>query len=577
MKKKTLLQSVLVALVCGLIFYILGEPCREFFKVSETTEVRVVAPLPLLFSIAFGLPGALGCAFANVIADASQGFPATIFVPGFFSQVAYGYLPALLWNFLRRNAKNKFKLDRVYKVVQFLLMVLFDSVFISWLVYLNVALNGLPVSVDLWLNVFFNQLITMVVIGIPFMVGCSLRYQYYLRKKDSNAPRTIFSFSLNEKFLLFFLLASIVLGIAVGGANYQILLYKHHLDPLHLWNYVYYASGVALNIALWTSLAFLYYMERTVAQPVENMSAIAKVFGEETEIEAKIASIVSRCQKYVYFTSEIGDLARAFKEMSGELDSYVKNLTTVASEQQKTHTELSIATAIQVSSLPKLEMYNRLDLFAMMDPALEVGGDFYDFFRIDEDHIALLVADVSGKGVPAALFMMASKIILRHNLKQGLSPAEALQRTNEELCENNPVDMFVSCLCGVLDLKTGVLKFANAGHERPALMRNGGEFYLPQIKSCFVLGGMAGMKYQDFEVPLAPGDIMFTYTDGVPEAMNESNEEFGNERMLAALNANRKENMETLCKNVREIVKTHAGAAAQFDDITMLAFCYKGA
>lgn len=577
MKKRTLLQSVLVALVCGLVFYILGEPCREFFKVSETTEVRIVAPLPFLFSIVFGLPGALGCAFANVVADASQGFPATIFIPGFFSQVAYGYLPALLWNYLRRDTKNKFKLDRVYKVVQFLLIVIFDSAFISWLVYLNVALNGLPVSVDLWLNVFFNQLITMVVVGIPFMVVCSLRYQHYLRKMDGKMPRTMFSFSLNEKFLLFFLLASIVLGIAVGGANYQILLYKHHLDSLHLWNYVYYAVGIALNIALWASLSFLYYMERTVAQPVETMSAIAKVFGEETEIEAKIASIVSKCQKYVYFTSEIGDLARAFKGMSSELDSYVRNLTTVAAEHEKNHTELTIATAIQVSSLPKLEAFTRLELYAMMDPALEVGGDFYDFFKIDDDHIALLVADVSGKGVPAALFMMVSKIILRHNLKLGLSPAEALQRTNEELSKNNPIEMFVSCLCGVLDLKTGVLKFANAGHERPALMRKGGEFYLPQIKSCFVLGGMPGMKYQDFEVPLAPGDIMFTYTDGVPEAMNENNEEFGNERMLAALNANKNESMENLCKNVREMVRAHAGSAAQFDDITMLAFCYKGA
>lgn len=575
MQKKKFLQKILIAIVCGAIFYILGDPCREFFKISETTEIRVTAPLPFLFTVAFGWAGALGCALANALADFKQNFPLTIVIPGFFCQFLYGFLPALAWNWLRRKDRNRFKLDRVNKVLQFLLLVVVTSTFISSGVNLLIKLNGFPNSIELWLNIFFNQLTTMIVIGIPFMVFCSLRLQYDLRKKDGLKTRYVSSFSLNEKFLLFFLFASIFIGISAGGANYQILVYKHQVDPLKLWNYVFYASGIALNISLWLSLTFLYYVERTITQPVEKMSEIAKVFGEQTEIDEKITTIVKRCQKYLYFTSEIGDLARSFKTMSHELDSYVKNLTIMAADQQKTHTELSIATAIQLSSLPPMEKSDRLELYAMMDPALEVGGDFYDFFKVDDDHMALLIADVSGKGVPAALFMMASKIILRQNLRNGLSPAAALEKTNNELSANNPIEMFVSCLCGILDLNTGVLTFSNAGHERPILRRKDGEFVMAKIKSGLVLGGMPGMKYSDFEIQLMPGDVMFTYTDGIPEAMNEKNQQFGNDKMIAYLNKNSNSSVENLCKNVREAIHKHAGSAPQFDDITMLAFSLK--
>lgn len=289
-------------------------------------------------------------------------------------------------------------------------------------------------------------------------------------------------------------------------------------------------------------------------------------------MEKKLEEISNKCEKYLKYTTEIGALSRSYVDMSRKIDDYLNHIMAMTAEKQKEHTALEIATAIQLAALPKPLHSKRFENYAMMDPALEVGGDFYDFFFIDEDHIALCIADVSGKGIPAALFMMVSKIILRHNLMNGYSPAEALVRTNQEICENNTVDMFVSILCGVLDLKTNVLTFCNAGHEKPALLKKGKEFYLAQIKSFFVVGGMPGIKYQNFELQMEPGDIMFTYTDGIPEAMNENNEEFGNDRMLAALNASKDKPLEQLCKDVREAVRTHAGKAPQFDDITMVAF-----
>lgn len=572
MTRERLIHNLKVIFFCAAVFYLLGEPARQFLRISETTEVRFTAFLPFLFATIWGARGAFACALANMFGDISNELPASIYIPGFFLQFSYGYFPAFVWRKLRRKDKNIFQLNRVYKVVQFMLISTVTSCYIGAMVCMIIKVNNFPVSLDLFWNVMFNQLVAIPVANLPMFTVCSLGYQNYMRKHTKSNTAFVFSLTLNEKFLLFFLLASILLAIGFGLSVHKIYSFDTSLDALHLWNNTYYASVFALNLSIWFSLLFLHFVERTVTKPVEKMSEITKIFAEESDIDAKIHAIKNKSERYLGYSSEVGSLARSFHEMSKELKIYVSDLTTATEERQKEHTALAIATAIQNASMPKPVVFKRIDLFASMDPALEVGGDFYDFFKIDEDHIAMCIADVSGKGVPAALFMMCSKIILQHNLKNGYSPAESLMRTNEELCENNVVDMFVSCLCGVLDLKTNILTFANAGHERPAFKKKGCEFYIAKIKSGFVLGGMPGMKYQNFELQMEPGDVMFTYTDGIPEAMNSDNEEFGNERMLAALNASKDENVENICKNVREAVRKHAGDAPQFDDVTMLAF-----
>ncbi|MCQ2102509.1 MAG: PP2C family protein-serine/threonine phosphatase [Fibrobacter sp.] len=511
----------------------------------------------------------------NLIADIHQGYSPFIFIPGFFLQVTYGLLPAFAWNFLRRKDENKYQLNSVLKVVQLLLVIAVSSAYNATTSFALIFFNTDSISPALWTNYFFNQLNTTTATAIPFMIFCSLKRQFSLKRRFRGTGYYLFSFSLNEKFLFFFVIASILVSIGVGAIIHELFTYRIHVDQLYLWNIVYYGASISMNLAVWSSLAFLLYIELTVTKPIEKMSSIAKVFGKEDDIDKKISIIIDRCQKYVYYTSEVGDLARSFWNMSEELESYVKNLTDVHKEQEKNHTELSVATKIQESTLPKLEKFDRLDLHAIMNPAKEVGGDFYDFFMVDSSHIALAIADVSGKGVPAALFMMISKIILQNNLLRGYSPAEALERTNDKLCANNPLGMFVSCLCGVLDLNTGVFKFSNAGHEAPALMKKNCFFDLEKIESGFVLGGLPGIKYENFEIRMQPGEIFFFYTDGVPEAMNENKEEFGNSRMINALNANKFGSMENLCTNVHKAVQKHAGKAPQFDDITMLAFCLK--
>ena len=573
---KNIHKYILITVICGLIFFILGYPCRELFKISDTTEVRIVAALPLLFGISFGFFGVLGCAIANLVADILSGYDAIIFIPGFFIQIIYGYVPAIIWNNLRKNDNNKFKLDKVYKSAQYMLIVTLDSLISTFLVVSVVKLRyDEQLFSMLSANIFFNQFTTMVIIGIPYLICASLICQYNRRKKQNRPSNFIFSFSLNEKFILFFLVSSIVISVAIGLASFPGIALRYGENNLHLWNYVYFYIGGLLNICIWVSLGFLYYMERTVTRPIESMSEIAKTFVQETDIYERINNILQKCQRYIYFTSEVGELARSYKEMASELNDYVKNLTEATAKQQKIHTELSIATSIQRAALSKPIEVEGFDNYAIMRPALEVGGDFYDNFFIDDEHLALLIADVSGKGVPAALFMMVSKIVLKHNLQHGLSPAETLNSANNELAERNVHDMFVTCICGILNIKTGKLVYANAGHEKPFIKHKDGEFKIADVKSGFVLAGMPGYKYQNFEVQLQPGDTIFTYTDGIPEATNEKDEAFGMMRLQKVLNQAKDDSVRLMCRKVRMAVKEFAGKAPQFDDITMLSFKMK--
>ncbi len=249
-------------------------------------------------------------------------------------------------------------------------------------------------------------------------------------------------------------------------------------------------------------------------------------------------------------------------------------------ESSRIETELTMASSIQADMLPSIypafPERPEFDIFASMDPAKEVGGDFYDFFLVDEDHLALVMADVSGKGVPAALFMMASKIIIANNTLLGKSPAKVLTDANNAICANNREGLFVTVWLGILDMITGKVVAANAGHERPAVMHAGGDFELIDDPHGLAIGGIEGMKYKEYEFTLNAGDKLFLYTDGVPEATNAEEKLFGKERMLEALNAVKNETPQGVLKGVRRSVDGFVQQAEQFDDLTMLCVVYRG-
>ncbi len=266
--------------------------------------------------------------------------------------------------------------------------------------------------------------------------------------------------------------------------------------------------------------------------------------------------------------------------MEQQIHDYMEDLTRITAEKERIGTELSLASRIQMDMLPNVfpafPEHEEFDIYADMDPAREVGGDFYDFFMLDEDHLYLAMADVSGKGIPASLFMMASKILLAGTTMVGRSPAQILEYANEAICSNNREEMFVTVWLGILELSTGKLVAANAGHEYPVLKRAGGEFEFIKDKHGFVIGGMPGMKYHDYELQLEPGDKLFLYTDGVPEATDDKNRLFGTERMIKALNRHPESTPKELLKHMRNAVAVFCRKTEQFDDLTMMCVEYKG-
>ncbi len=277
---------------------------------------------------------------------------------------------------------------------------------------------------------------------------------------------------------------------------------------------------------------------------------------------------------------EIGDLYHEIQEMQSRIVDYTGRMTTYAAEQSRIGTELELANRIQMSILPEVgpEIKDRKEflLRASMTPAKEVGGDFYNFFLIDKDHLGLVMADVSGKGVPAALFMMASMILLKDLAVPGRKPSEILMQANNDICRNNKAKMFVTVWLGILEISTGLMTCASAGHEFPALRGSDKTFRLFKDPHGFVLGGMEDMKYKDYELKLSPGDALFVYTDGVPEANDAAGAFFGTDRMEEALNLAQPGHPKDILMKVRESVETFAGGAEQFDDMTMMCLEYCG-
>ena len=333
-----------------------------------------------------------------------------------------------------------------------------------------------------------------------------------------------------------------------------------------------HSSLILMALLTLAAVAGAVLLGKRIVKPLNTITnQIASLGGENQEF---------RMQDIYRTGDEIQVLAESFAALSHKTVEYVDEVRRVTAEKERIGTELQMARQIQEGMLPGIfppfPDRKDFDLYASMDPAKEVGGDFYDFFLTDSDHLALVMADVSGKGVPGALFMMASKIILKSNAMQGGTPAEILARTNRAICANNSMEMFVTVWLGILEISTGRLTAANAGHEYPIIKRADGSFELLKDRHGFVIGGLDGAQYRGYDLRLLPGDKLFLYTDGVPEATDGDSEMFGTERMLAALNTHGGDTPGEILAGMHEAVDAFVGSAEQFDDLTMLCLEYKG-
>ena len=294
----------------------------------------------------------------------------------------------------------------------------------------------------------------------------------------------------------------------------------------------------------------------------------------------KDSEIVIKNLRDIQSRNEIRDLSEDISSLTKEIDDYLQEIETITSERERIEAELNVATRIQADMLPSIfpafPDRHEFEIYAEMHPAREVGGDFYDFFMVDDDHLCMVIADVSGKGVPAALFMVIAKTLIKTRAQMGESPSEILAAVNDQLCEGNESEMFVSVWIAILQLSTGEGLASNAGHEHPALQRAGEGFELVTYRHDLVIGGMEGLPYREHTFRMEPGDTLFVYTDGLPEATNENKELFDTERMLEALNEESDRPLEQILNSVKERAMEFTGSAEQFDDLTMLAMRWNG-
>lgn len=334
--------------------------------------------------------------------------------------------------------------------------------------------------------------------------------------------------------------------------------------------------AILIGITTVITLALIKVVNTALVKPINSLASAASSYVEAKE-EGEVSALALLD---IHTGDEVENLSHALKRMERDINGYIENLTHVTAEKERIGAELSVATHIQASMLPCIfpAFPNRreFDIYATMTPAKEVGGDFYDFFLVDDDHLAVVIADVSGKGVPAALFMVIAKTLIKDHTQSGKPPEEVFTEVNRQLCEANDENLFVTAWMGVLEISTGKLVYVNAGHNPPVIGRKNGETEFLRSRPGFVLAGLDFTKYRAGRLELMPGDLLYLYTDGVTEAMNTAQELYGEERLKRTLDANVSAAPEEIFKAVKKDLDDFVADAPQFDDITMLAMRYLG-
>lgn len=334
--------------------------------------------------------------------------------------------------------------------------------------------------------------------------------------------------------------------------------------------------AILIGITTVITLALIKVVNTALVKPINSLASAASSYVEAKE-EGEVSALALLD---IHTGDEVENLSHALKRMERDINGYIENLTHVTAEKERIGAELSVATHIQASMLPCIfpAFPNRreFDIYATMTPAKEVGGDFYDFFLVDDDHLAVVIADVSGKGVPAALFMVIAKTLIKDHTQSGKPPEEVFTEVNRQLCEANDENLFVTAWMGVLEISTGKLVYVNAGHNPPVIGRKNGETEFLRSRPGFVLAGLDFTKYRAGSLELMPGDLLYLYTDGVTEAMNTAQELYGEERLKRTLDANVSAAPEEIFKAVKKDLDGFVADAPQFDDITMLAMRYLG-
>ena len=571
---------------------------------NDIVQIRPASALGPVLGLFFGLPGIFGCATANLVSDILHEGATPFMLAGYFMiQIMYNGLPRWVWYLVNARSPRPYpRFDSASKTALYMALVLVDSACVNLAVYLFVGAP--PESGPSFVARGLNNVWMLLYIGLPLLYALERSPLMPNPPRWIHVPyRNIKKANLTQRFVIWFVIASALLMLLVSVL--VIAFASGDEESFQTVVHTMFHEAAILIVPIFLPMfAFLHILERRFTRPIEVLALDQQTFIERMESDVEQGrrdmriAVDERGTKPRY---EIAELYESTNKMRRDMVGFIERLYNITAERQRTATELDVAKQIQMSAVPhdfdSLTERFALDIAGFMRPAREVGGDFYDVFEVGERGVAFVIGDVSGKGVPAALFMMRAQSLLRQYLLETDDLGTAFTLANRQLCERNDAMLFVTAFACVVDTATGEVRFANAGHNPPVLKQNGKLGYLA-CRPGLVLGAMDVVKYREGSFACSPGEGLLLYTDGVSEAANAAEELYGEDRLLdtlaridasggegvpvgsdvqapdvaAAASAAAASSAQTAVNSLVASVDAFAGEAPQADDITMLAF-----
>lgn len=582
--KRDPIRSIAVFSLCFAVYFIVLEVFLAVPEFNQDVQVRPASALGPVMGLFFSWPGIFGAACANLLSDALRYDVSLSLLAVYFAiQVAYNAIPYAVWYLLHGRSASPFpSIDSASKLLTFLGLALFDSFMVALLLapFEYDALSAMNIHLAHALNNF----IFLVYLGIPLVIALDasplapivprlVKARY--RQKDRAA--------LSQRLTMGF---TAVMGVTVAifiGLSYSPLAAGFDSDFAAAVASIYIQASLLTVAAFVPLVVVLAWVERGITKPLDSLIDQSREFSRQLRSRdmaeagdgAACEVLTPACFEGLTPGPEMKGLVDSVCLMREELEAYVDRLAAVTAERERTAAELDIARNIQMSAVPHdftvTSASRCVTIEGFMRPAREVGGDFYDVFDLNDDGIAFVIGDVSGKGVPAALFMMRAQSLLREKIIYCDDLGQALAQVNDALCDRNEALLFVTAFVCVLDPATGHVRFANAGHNPPVLLQGGERSYM-KARPGLVLGAMDGMSYREGSFDLDMGDGLLLYTDGVTEAFDPRSELFGEERLLGVLRKCDADEAVFAAKRIEAAVDAFAGECPQADDITVLSF-----
>lgn len=534
-------RSLSVFAACFVVYLAVLEGFLAVPQFNDIVQIRPASALGPVFGLFFGLPGVFGCATANLASDILHEGATPFMLAGYFViQIMYNGLPRWVWYLVNARSPRPYpRFDSASKTALYMALALVDSVCVNLAVYLFVGAS--PESGPSFATRGLNNVWMLLYIGLPLL------YALERSPLTPNPPRWIHvpyrnikKANLTQRFVIWFVIASALLMLLVSVV--VIAFASGDEESFQAVVRTMFHEVAILTVPIFLPMfVFLHILECRFTRPIEVLALDQQTFIERMESDVEQGrrdTCIAVDERGTKPRHEIAELYESTNKMRRDVVGFIERLYNVTAERQRTATELDVAKQIQMSAVPHdFDSFTErfaLDIAGFMRPAREVGGDFYDVFEVGERGVAFVIGDVSGKGVPAALFMMRAQSLLRQYLLETDDLGTAFTLANRQLCERNDAMLFVTAFACVVDTATGEVRFANAGHNPPVLKQNGKLSYL-KCKPGLVLGAMDVVKYREGSFTCSPGDGLLLYTDGVSEAADQAEQLFGEDRLLQTL------------------------------------------